>query len=57
MMKPLTFLAMAALALPSMPARGADTWAPETYYAQRCQACHGTNGWGTRTLARRVPKG
>jgi mono/diheme cytochrome c family protein len=57
MIKPLAFAAIAALALPLGPAKAADTWAPETYYADRCQACHGANGWGTRTLARRVPKG
>lgn len=56
MMKPLALFALGALALPAGPARGTGAWAPETYYAERCQACHGTNGWGTRSLARRVPK-
>lgn len=27
----------------------------EQIYAERCAFCHDANGWGTRTLARRLP--
>ena len=57
MVKPLALIALGALGLPPVPARAAYAWTSQTYYAERCQACHGTNGWGTRTLARRVPSG
>ena len=51
-------LAMGAgLALPATAASSADKWTPQTFYADRCARCHGPSGWGTRTLAKRVPAG
>ncbi len=47
----------AALALPAIAANGADKWAPQAFYADRCERCHGPSDWGTRTLAKRVPAG
>jgi mono/diheme cytochrome c family protein len=47
----------AALALPAAATDNADKWTPQAFYADRCERCHGASGWGTRTLARRVPAG
>ena len=47
----------AGLALPAVAANSADKWTPQTFYADRCARCHGPSGWGTRTLAKRVPAG
>ena len=44
-----------ALVLPEVAANSADQWTPQTFYADRCARCHGPSGWGTRTLAQRVP--
>lgn len=46
-----------AFAIPTVAANSADKWTPQTAYADRCARCHGPSGWGTRTLARRVPAG
>ena len=57
-MKPLLLAPLAmvvVLAFSPVVANSAGKWAPETYYADRCARCHGPSGWGTRTLARRVP--
>ena len=46
-----------ALAIPTAAANTGDKWTPQSFYADRCARCHGPSGWGTRTLARRVPAG
>jgi len=46
-----------ALAIPTVAANSADKWAPQSFYADRCERCHGPSGWGTRTLAKRLPAG
>ena len=33
------------------------TRTPPEMFAETCAFCHDTGGWGTRTLARRVPAG
>ncbi|MGX7895317.1 c-type cytochrome [Tsuneonella sp. HG222] len=47
----------AALSLFASPAAAREERSPEANWAERCAYCHDARGWGTRALARRVPKG
>lgn len=48
-------LAMAAPAAVRSSER--EVRSPQEVFASRCAYCHEAGGWGTRVLARRVPKG
>ncbi len=47
-----------AVALPAAgtSASDIDPRSPEQVFATRCAYCHEAGGWGTRTLARRMPE-
>lgn len=49
---PLTAAAIALVARAQEPPRS-----PQELFASSCAYCHDSGGWGTRSLARRVPAG
>lgn len=61
-MRPASIAALCALPLAAAAtalAAGAQerVKSPPEMFADTCAYCHDTGGWGTRTLARRVPAG
>jgi len=64
-MKRGALIAISALAVPLLAAllplaarsAGEEPRSPQEIYETRCAYCHDAGGWGTRTLAKRVPEG
>jgi mono/diheme cytochrome c family protein len=56
MMRP-ALLAFGMLLAPFTAIAGERARTPEEFYNARCAYCHDANGWGTRKLAERLPKG
>ena len=50
-------LAVSLTTLAASPAHGQAADRGPALFRQKCAACHDSSGWGTRALARRLPKG